>query len=389
MTRLRVIIFLSTILVVGIIGYIVSLYARGYRLNQQTGEFSPNGLLVANSDPNGASVYINGELKTATTATIPLLPATYDVEIKKDGFLPWYKRITIRKEEVTTVNVTLFASAPSLSAITFSGVVNPIISPDQTKVLYAVPANGSSISDKVGLWILETVNLPLGFSREPRLITDGDMSKASWEWSPDSREILLTTPVGTFLLPANETTPQAKRVNISSQKQKILAEWEELKTKQLQAQLAPLPDELEDIFIRKATQIHFSPDEKKILYTASGSATLKEGLLPPLPGSSTQKQTREIVNGKKYIFDIKEDRNFEIAESTQPAYWFNTSNHIVLPQTDSVSLIDYDGTNKQTVYTGSYVFPFVYPSTSPAKLMILTNFGAVTGHPNLYSLSLR
>lgn len=391
MTRLRVLILFSTIFVVSVVAYLVSLYARGYRFNQNTLEFSPNGLLVANSDPNGAQVFINGELKTATNATIPLLPNTYDVLVKKEGLLPWSKRITIQKEEVTQINVTLFAQAPSLSAITFSGSINPLISPDYTKVLYGVPpSQGSSeAEDKSGLWILETTNLPLGFNREPRRITDGDVLLDSWQWSPDSREILLTTKTGVFLLNSNEFTPQRQRVNVASQKDIILKGWETKKQTRLEAQLAPLPDEIEDIFLRKATNIEFSPDEDKILYTATSSATFQTGLIPPLPGSSTQKQSREIASGKKYVFDVKEDRNFEVGEIAQSIYWYNTSLHLIIPEENKISLMDYDGTNKQTVYSGSYVSPHAYATSTSNRLLILTNFGATQGLSNLYSLSLK
>lgn len=388
MTRLRIIIFFVTILVVSTVGFFALAYARGYRLNQKTLEFGPHGLLVANSDPNGASVFIDGELKTATNATIPLPPGTYDVSVRKESFISWSKRITISKEEVTQINVSLFASAPSLSAVTFSGSINPNVSPDSTKILYGVPQNGDA-EDKAGLWILETVNLPLGFNREPRRITDGNLVDATWEWSPDSREVLLTTKTGMFLLQTSDFTPQTQRVNVSSQKQAIDLKWTQDAQKRLEAQLAKLPDELEDVFLFRTTDVVFSPDENKILYTASGSASLKEGLIKPLPGSSTQKQVRDIKDGKKYVFDIKEDRNFEIADKTQPVYWFPTSLHVVLPEENKISVMEYDGTNKQTVFTGSYVFPFAYPTTNANRLLIITNFGADSALSNLYSLSLK
>ena len=390
MTRLRILIFLLTVVVTTTIGYFVTQYARGYRLNQDTMEFGPHGLLVANSDPNGASVLINGELKTATNATIPLSPDTYDITVKKEGFIPWNKRITISKEEVTQINVSLFASAPSLSAVTFSGSYSPVVSPDSTKILFAVlSATNGDTEDKQGLWILETVNLPLGFNREPRRITDGNLTDAVWEWSPDSREILLTTKTGTFLLQASEFTRQAQRVNVASQKQIILSDWEEKKKVRLQAQLAKLPDELEDVFLFNTTNLQFSPDENKILYTASGSASLKDGLIPPLPGSSTQKQERMIKDTKTYIFDIKEDRNFEIASVDQPIYWFPTSLHVIMPEENKISIMEYDGTNKQTVFTGSYVYPYAYSASNTNRLLILTNFGADSALSNLYSLSVK
>jgi len=185
MTKIRVFIFLLTIVVVAGLGLIASLYARGYRFDVETLRFVPNGLLVVKSNPDGAQVFIDAELKTATNATIPLPPGTYDVEIRKEGYFPWKKRLVIEKEIVTEADASLFKTVPSLSAITYSGVVNPVASEDLTKIAYAVP--------KTGLWVIETVNLPLGFTRNPRRITDGDLTNASWEWSPNGREILLIT----------------------------------------------------------------------------------------------------------------------------------------------------------------------------------------------------
>ena len=80
MTKLRVALFALTIVVVSVTGYFASLYARGYRLNTQTYNFEPRGLFVASSDPDGASIYVNGELKSATRSTTPLPPGNYDVE---------------------------------------------------------------------------------------------------------------------------------------------------------------------------------------------------------------------------------------------------------------------------------------------------------------------
>jgi len=71
MTKFRVLFFLSTIVIVGIVGIFVSYYARGYRLNLKTLKFQPNGILVIKSDPDGASVIINNELKTATIFHFP------------------------------------------------------------------------------------------------------------------------------------------------------------------------------------------------------------------------------------------------------------------------------------------------------------------------------
>lgn len=388
MQRTRILIFITTLLVVGIAGTIALLYARGYRVNPQTGEIGPNGLLVANSEPTGAQIFVNGDLTSATNATVPLPPGTYDVSLKKEGYMSWNKRITINKEEVTQVDVSLFSSAPSLSAITFAGAFNPVISPDFTKIAYSAPDDPNN-PEKQGLWVLDTSNVPLGFNREPRRITDGDLSESTWQWSPDSREIMLTTPTGVFLLSDSDFVPQTQRTNIASLKARTLAEWEVELQQRLNAQLAKLPEEFQNIFKTKTSDIVFSPNENKILYTATGEATFEDDLVKQLPGSSTQKQIRTIKPNKKYIYDIKEDRNFEISDSKQPAYWFPTSHHVVLPEEGQISILDYDGTNKQTVFAGSYVFPHAYATTSNTRLIILTNFGATEGMGNLYSLGIK
>ncbi len=381
MTKIRVLIFLLTIVVVGSLGTIISLYAKGYRFDVKTFRFEPNGLLVIKSDPDGAQVFINTELKTATNATVPLPPDTYDVEIRKEGYLSWKKRLVIEKEIVTEANASLFKAVPSLSAVTFSGNINPVPTNDLTKIAYAVP--------KTGLWVIETVNLPLGFAKDPRQITDGDLTGAFWEWSPNGREILLITKTGIFLLDAGHFTPQNQRVNITSGKTEILAEWEKERKIKLAAQIRGLPEELVDILERKTDLITFSPDKTKILYTASSSAELSDNLIKPLPGASTQKQERQIKAGKAYVYDIKEDRNFSISNSAATLRWFPTSQHLVLAEDGKITIMDYDGTNRQEVYSGSYIAPHAFPTVNKERLLILTNLGADSVLSNLYSLSLK
>lgn len=381
MTKLRLLIFAITIMVVGILGSLVIFYARGYRFDKETLRFRPNGLLVIKSDPTGAQVFINGDLKTATDTTLSLLPGVYDVSVRKDGSLSWSKRLTVEKEVVTLAYVALFRVAPSLTAVTFEGALNPVSSSDYSKIAYAVPGSG--------LFLIETADLPLGFSRDPRRLTDGDLTQASWEFSPDGRQIMLTSQFGVFLLDSGSFTPQNARVNISSRKEAVLGEWETLRKNKLSAQLKNLPEELADILQRKASTVTFSPDDTKILYTASSSASLKENLIKAPPGSSTQRQERNIEAGKTYVYDIKEDRNFKVADEGVSVRWFPTSKHLVLAEAGQVIIVDYDGTNRQPVYSGSYLAPHAYPYLNSSKILILTNLGAGASIPNLYSLGLK
>lgn len=380
MTKLRVLIFLLTILVVGVAGTFASFYARGYRFNFKTLKFAPNGILVVKSEPDGASVYINGDLKTATNANIPLPPGIYDVEVKKEGFYNWYKRLTIEKEIVTQVTASLFKTVPALSPVTFSGASSPAASDDGGKIGFIDPE---------GLWAIDIVNLPLGFRRDPRRMADGNLQNSTFKFSPSGSEILLTTSQGIFLLQSNTFTPQAQRVNVTSKKASILTEWENEKKITDSAITRNLPEELSEIFLNKTSSLTASPDEQMILYTASNAASLQENLVPPLPGASTQKQERTIEEGKTYVYDIKEDRNFLITEGGTKPLWLPTGRQLMLAEEGKVIIMDYDGTNRQEVYKGAYVFPFAYPFSNSSKILILTNLGSDSGTPNLYSLTIK
>jgi len=402
MTKIRILIFLLTIVIVGIGGYIALMYARGYRINPENGALIPHGLLAVKSNPDGAQIFINQELKSATNTTFSLPPEKYQIEIRKEGYKSWGKTITLKKEEVTEIDASLFKTAPSLSSLTFDGSINPIASPDQSKIVYAVlPENKSDSPQKAGLWVVETINLPIGFSREARRITDGDLSKANWIWSPDGREILVTTSTATYLLNSGTFTTQGQRVNITASKNATITDWSEQEKKRLDSKLNTLPDELSSILKSKAKSILFSPDENMVIYTASGSATLPEKLIKSLPGSSTQPEERKIENGKTYLYDIKEDKNFlidsdstklilgnkTVGGETKKIIWYPNSRNVILSEANNITIMDYDGTNRQKVYNGIFTTPFVF-TTGEDRLLILTNLGG-NDPSNLYSLTIK
>jgi len=400
----RVLFFLITLFVVAVLAVFVSVYARGYRFSLDELKFLPNGLFVIKSVPDGAQLVINGNLISATNTTLDLKPGTYDVTVRKDNFIDWKKRLVIDKEVVTEVTVHLFRSTPSLSSVTFSGSLNPVPSYDLSKIAFIVPSDpNSGIADKEGLWVIEAVNLPIGFAQDPKRITDGNLLEADLIWSPDGREILFETSTGSYLIDTGTFTPQSQRVNIRQSRSEILAKWEQVRLKEHNSQLRKLPEELSEILSSRSSSFLFSPDEDMVLYTASASAVVPKGLKNELPGASTQKEDRELKEGSIYVYDIEEDRNFLIDSTPSDLVlggevidnpkrrlsWFATSRHLVLAEKDKVTIMDYDATNRQVVYSGSYVTPHAFPTLSIDRLLILTNLGANSSLPNLYSLSLK
>ena len=380
MAKLRVLILISTMLIVGTIGYFVTLVARGYQFDTGTFAFVANGILVAKSDPDGASIYIDGDLKGATNTNLKLAPKSYEVEIRNNGYITWKKKLTIKKEEVTQITAHLFKTAPSFSPVTFDGAENPVVSSDFSKIAY---------TNSEGLWIMSVSSLPIGFANEPKKITDGILLNPTYNFSPNNRELLLETKTGAYLVSTTEFTKQEDLVNIATQRDTILEKWSIEKTKKDESELKLLPIELSDIISKKTSNFAFSPDETMLMYTASSTANLKSNLIAELPGSSTQKEERDIKVGKTYIYDIKEDKNFEVLDTGRSLYWLPTSRHLLLPEEGKIIVMDYDGTNRQTVFSGDYVSPHAYPFVNASKLLILTNFGSSSSTPNLYSLSIK
>jgi len=378
---------ITTLSIVFIFGGLTILFAKGYRINLKKDEpkIEARGILVINSNPKGAQVFINGELKTATDNTLSLASEAYDLSIKKEGFIEWKKRIKIEKEEVTQIDAFLVSTAPSLSAFTFSGILNPQYSIEAGKIGYIIPATDQ---DKSGLWVIETGNLPLGFGREPKRITDGDLKEATWQWSPDASQILLTTATGVFLIPSNTFTPQNQRINVLSRKAEILEEWKELEEKQIKAKISKLEDTIEDIILLGSEKIIFSPDEQKILYKSKTNAFLAEDLVKKLPGSSTQTEERNIKENNYYVYDIKEDKNFLIGEE-EVVYWMPNSLNLFIAQKEGIEILDYDGQNKTKIFGNNYQYPFAFPTTNGNQILILTNLGDENSLANLYWLGIK
>lgn len=406
MTKIRILTFIITLVIVSVFGYAAFLYAQGYRINRKEKlKLSPNGLLILKSDPDGAQIIINGIFKTATNSTIPLPPDKYDVTIQKEGYLNWNKRLSIDKEVVTESTAQLFKSAPSLSALTFSSIVAAVPSRDFTKIAYIVPPsqNGSVAEETEGLWVMELINLPIGFSHEPKRVTNGNLANSELIWSPDGREILVIGEKSAFLLNAAEFINQNQRVNIFAKKDSIVNQWKKELEKRSNAQLDKLPDELNEILLNKAGSITFSPDKEMLVYSASSSANIPDSLIKQLPGASTQKQERDIKVNHTYVYDIKEDRNFLVDDHAENLIieggtstlkerrlsWFPTSRHLVLAEPNQIIIMDYDGTNRQVVYAGSYLAPYALPTLSIDRLIILTNLGANLSPTNLYSLGIK
>ncbi len=428
-----------------IVGTLIAIrFAKGARPTSD-GSVRETGLLDANSFPTAAQVFINGKLTTATDDKLNLDPGEYQVQIRKDGYISWQKNLTIEKELVTQTDALLFPSVPSLSPITVTGVQNVVPSPDGQKLVYFTAS--ASAEAKNGLYLVDLSDTgPLSLQRGAKQISTNtkhmDLSRASLIWSPDSYELMVSNGNTNLLLDISKLNNLDTMSDASLKTKSIYSSWEaEMYLKERQV-LAKFPDEIIQIATQGASNVYFSPDQEKILYTATASAQIGPGLVPPPPATNSQPEERILQPGSVYVYDRKEDKNFLITrlevlppvrkqllatdlyqdplslEATPQAFrrlqatdsaqtaanfrvyhsglfsgsfqWYPDSKHLIHIHPDHVAIMEYDGTNETTVYSGPFVPSFVYPWSNGNKLLILTSFNQPAASPvNLYAIGLK
>ena len=137
--------------------------------------------------------------------------------------------------------------------------------------------------------------------------------------------------------------------------------------------------------------ISFSPDENKILYEATAAAALPTIITPALLGTNATEDKRNIIPNTLYIYDIKEDKNYFIGASKDLVFqWLPTSRQLLTAGNNKIDVVDFDGTNRKTVYAGPFWDSFVAPWTNASKLVILTNLNpSASTLPNLYAVNIK
>ncbi len=427
-----IIVPIFTVCTLAAVSLAIIAYGRGYRPGFGDDQLiRPTGLVSATSDPIGAQVYVDNELRTATNNSFSIDPGWYTIRISQEGFQSWQKTLRVQGEVVTRADAFLFAVSPSLSPVTNVGIANPTLSPDGTLISYVIPpredGNATLAEDSAGLWIYELVDRTLGFNRFPGQLDeyDGtfDFENAQYQWSPDSTQLMATAENGAVRL--YEVNQEGQFQNISFTYEDVLEAWETERQENIAQQLSAFKQPFIDMATSSATIISFSPDETKVLYEATAAATIPLIINPPLIGSNPTEEARTVEPGSLYVYDSREDKNFFLVNTSEipgwpgddepaptstpratttpvpdeatpllspsvPIHWFPTSRHLVLTLQTKIDIMEYDRTNWITVYSGPFVDGFMAPWPNGSRILILTNLNpGATRLPNLYTVNLR
>lgn len=404
----QLLISLAVLFFIVIVTAIFIIYGRGYVIDLSKGrpEITGTGLLAAKSTPDGAQVIINDHLTTATNNTINLAPGKYKVEIYKEGYFPWMKNIIIQKEVVTTVDAFLLPAYPALQSMTTTGVDNPVLDPSGQKLAFTVGSQSAQL--KNGIYVINMGSSPLLALQSGAMQIAADtnttfFSTAKISWSPDGQNIVATVSgslgnLTTYLLNGNgfNGSPQDITETVSNYQQT----WQnDAITKQI-SQIATLKPILKQVVQQNFSIVSWSPDTTKILYIASQSATIPQIITPALIGTDSTPEQRSIEQGKVYVYDIKEDKNFKILDNNNgsqfmvqnsefPLKWLSDSNHLLYNHDKKIDVMEYDRGNETTVYAGPFLDNYVFPWPTGGKFVILTNLGNQDIPPNLYTVSLK
>lgn len=156
-------------------------YSLGYHIDFHKFSIYKTGILSLVSKPSGASVYINGKLYSELTpARIEeLKPGTYSVEVKREGFYPWQKSLSVIPNMVTRAdNIILF---PVLQDVVKIGAAetSDFAIPDSKNQIYHMAKSGLYRSNMDGTNLKKLS----GYSDWPEFITGKS-------FSPDGKKIL-------------------------------------------------------------------------------------------------------------------------------------------------------------------------------------------------------
>lgn len=374
----------STVIVILALTTALFLYTSGYRIEKGTEEIvdlTKTGMVSAKSIPEGASVYIDDKLTTATNDTVSgIEPGIHKLTIVKKGFEQWSKEVEVFEELVTDITSVLISQSPLFEPLTNTGASFPSVSPSLKKLAYF-----SKDEESPGVWLIPIDQGGLNiFRANPTVVLeDTRVNKysegKSITWSPDENQLLVETQDGLFYLVDLKTSTAQSTTDINS----IKETWE-IKLKEKRLDFVTKLDIPENIKTLATTnEVLWSPDEKKFLFITQEGDKLSYkvyNMEKPLPvGEKVETTVLEIP-----LADI------------QPVItWYADSYHLLLTQgqiaeqrNGTISLVRIDGTNKVEIYGGSLHSPNVYSTPAGDKIIILTTFKS-GDKTDLYTVGIR
>jgi len=158
-------------------------YAKGYQFDFRTHRLTKTGNLFIDSYPRDALVVVNGKTsiehhwydsllfykdifgmvkRQGTTASLisNILPGQYSVEVQKNGYHSWNKKVEIKPNQTTSFQfIQLFLNSPQPIWLDEGKIVNRWISPNKDKIVYQIGSDSSKSDQQFKLFVAEKESL--------------------------------------------------------------------------------------------------------------------------------------------------------------------------------------------------------------------------------------
>ena len=367
------------------LSFFLILYARGYRLDLENKSLTSRGIIAFYSYPKTAKIYLNNQFKGITDTNLTLKPDVYEVEIKKEGYNNWKKKIILKGELVVTIDATLFPINPSLSPLTNLGVIRAFSLDRSDKLL---------IFSEEGIYLVDALKKPINFFSSLKLLIkkdlypeDFDLKNSEVVISPDLKQALIDN----YLISLEEENTDILNFKLTEEsRNNLLTAWKEKQDKDIKKILETYPKEFQKIASESFKIIDFSPNETKVLYQSLTNVELPIFIKPRLIGTNQTEESRILKKDQIYVYDKKEDKNYLIsADNEKQIQWYYNSKHLVINQGKKIIVLDYDNTNPQTVYSGPYEKDFFH-SLTDGKIIILANLNPEANqYPDIYLVGIK
>lgn len=339
------------------------------------------GMISAKSQPEGANVYLDGKLVTATNNSISGVDlGKHKLKITKNGYVTWEKEIEVFPELVTDITAMLISQTPRIEPLTNTGARKPTLSYSLEKLAFF-----SKDPEAPGVWIVSFRDQGLSFfaNSAKNAVKDTNFVKYSdgknITWSPDEDELLIESSDSKFYLVNLNNNNVSPVVNPNETKDI----WNKKIQKKRLDFIAKIEIPEDRVKIASAEDTIWSPDNKKFIYKKLENNKVKYfiyNMETPLPvGEKVETQVLETD-----------------AKSTQPRItWYSDSFHIILVEDfdeknhrGKISIVRIDGTNKVEIYSNNLYSEDVYTTINGDKLVILTTFKS-GDQTDLYTLGIR
>lgn len=162
-------------------------FALGYKFDARNLKFTKTGLIALKTQPQGASIYLDGKLlNEKTPCTIAeLLPAKYNIRLELEDHYPWIGEVLADAGKVTRLEkIILFPLRSNIKQLNREKIFSFWVNEDAGEIFYIDEENGIIYkSDLEGVNFKEIGHLPETIS-----------FPAKWKVSPDKEKLVCFNP---------------------------------------------------------------------------------------------------------------------------------------------------------------------------------------------------